>query len=139
MSYDLNVKAFAVSILISSLLFVILITVSFTFYTNSIRSTTTTANKSGANLQETSNPTSIATNVKTQVDLKNIQTSLAIYFAEYCYYPIDLQELVNSGTLVEMDLSDFTYQRCDSDTVVVRATNGGFKLDSDRQTTELTC
>lgn len=132
-------KAVAISILISALLFIILVTVSLNFYTNSIRSTTTSANKSGANLQETSNPTNLATDVKTQVDLKNIQTGLTIYFSEFGYYPIDLQELVESGSLNEIDSSKFTYLRCDSDTVVVKTGNGGFKLDQEKLSNELGC
>jgi len=114
-------------------------TISLNYYTNSIRSTTSQANKSGANLEETSDPINLATDVKTQVDLKNIQTSLAIYFSEYSYYPISLQELVTNGTLVDMDLSSFTYQRCDADTVVVKSGNGGFKLDLDSVSSDLSC
>lgn len=132
-------KAVAISILISAVLLVALVVFSLNFYTNSIRSTTTSANNSGANLEETSNPTKLATDVKTQVDLKNIQTSLAVYFAEYDYYPISLTELVTSGNLVDMDLSGFTYQRCDADTVVVKAGNGGFKIDNTSTSNDLTC
>ena len=131
--------ALVISIVISVLTIAALTIVGINYYTNSISSTAKVANKSGANLEETNDPTALAIDVKTQVDLMNIQTSLAIYFSEYGYYPVGLQELLTGGYLNEIDLNGFIYQRCDGDTVVVTSGSSGFKLDSDRQTSELSC
>lgn len=132
-------RTLTVGIIVSILIFALMSVFAIGFVSNQINSTSKVAQKAGATDEETSNPTNLATNVKTQTDLKNIQTGLAVYFAEFGYYPIDLEELVSSGSLVEMDLTGFTYLRCDADTVVVKTGSGGFKLDNGSTGSDLTC
>ncbi len=131
--------ALLLSIVISVLIAALLTVVGLNYYSNSTSSTVKLANKSGANLKETTDPTSLASDVKTQVELKSIQTGLTVYFSEYGYYPIDLGELKTNGSLNDIDVRAINYTRCDSDTVVVKKGSGGFKLENDQLTSGLSC
>ena len=132
-------KALAISIAFSLILIAGLAVFGLNYYLNSTKTAVNTANKSGANLQDTSDPTKLALDVKTQTDLKAIQTGLSIYYAENSYYPFSLQELIDNNSLSSIEVNSFSYTRCDADTIVVAKSGNGFKLDGGNQTTELTC
>ena len=57
-----------------------------------------------------------------------------------CLFPFVLSIEIRSFFLTDryfsIDLSKFSYTRCDADTVVIKASNGGFKLNGDKQYSE---
>ncbi len=132
-------KGMLIGILISSLILASLAIFAVMVMNNQIKSASKIAKDSGATNQETANPTALASDIKTKTDFKSIETGLKAYFSDAGYYPFTLNDLQTSGNLQGIDISSYSYLRCDGDTVVVKKGSVGFKLDEVQVSEETSC
>lgn len=114
--------------LLSGILFLVVLVISINFFLP--RSTSIGGNGGSDNDSVgITDPIDQANTVATQADLKSIQTSLEVYFAENGQYPSSLSELSSQGYLqTGVDVSSFNYQTCNASrtSIVVSKGDQGF-------------